>query len=91
MAEHDGLIDFRLTEPGALLSGREDLHRHITTSPAPSPHLPKTPFANDLLEDYCSGHGPLDKQRQACSERMRKVIRAFMKTIIKKEEEEETV
>lgn len=74
MAEHDGLIDFSLTEPGALLSGREDLHCHVTAPPTSSPHLPEAPFANDLLEDNCSGHGSLDKQRQTCSEKMRKAI-----------------
>jgi len=81
MAEHDGLIDLSLTEPGALLSGWEDLHGHVTTPPTASPHLPETPFADDLLEDNCSGHGPLDKQRQPCSERNRTVISAFLKRI----------
>ncbi len=70
MAEHDGLIDFSLTEPGALLSGRENLHRYVTAPPTSSPHLAETPLTNNLLKDDCSGHGSLDKQRQTCSEKM---------------------
>ena len=71
MTEHDGLIDLSLTEPGALFSGWEDLHCHIAPPPTSAPHLSKTPLSNDLLQDDGSGHGPLDKQRQTCSEEMR--------------------
>lgn len=71
MAEHDCLIDFGLAEPGSLLSRWEDLHRHVTTPPTSTPHLSETTFSYDFLEDNCSGHSPLDKQRQTCPEKMR--------------------
>lgn len=67
VAEHGRLVDLSLAEPGSLLPGRKDLHRHVAASPASAPHLSKAAFPDDLLEDDGSGHGPLDKQRQACS------------------------
>lgn len=69
MAEHDCLIDFCFPEPGSLLPGREDLHSYITTPPTSTPHLSKTTFTDNFLEDNCSGHSSLDKQRQACSKK----------------------
>lgn len=70
MAEHDCLIDFCFPEPGSLLPGWEDLHSYVTTPPTSTPHLSKTTFTDDFLEDNCSGHSSLDKQRQACSKKM---------------------
>lgn len=67
MAEHGCLVDLSLAEPGSLLSGRKDLHRHVAASPASAPHLSEATFPDDFLEDDGSGHGPLDKQRQTCS------------------------
>lgn len=65
MSQHDSLVDLSLTEPGALLAGREDLHSHLLTTPFTPPYLPKTPFPNAFLEDDGPGDGPLDQQRQA--------------------------
>lgn len=64
MPEHDCLVDLSLSEPGALLPGREDLHRHVSAAPLPAPHLPKTTFSDDLLQNDGPGHGPLHKQWQ---------------------------
>lgn len=69
MAKHDRLVDFSLTEPGALFPGWENLHSHVATPPASSPHLPETPLTNDLLQDDCSGYSPLDKERETCPEK----------------------
>lgn len=74
MAEHGSLIDLSLAEPGSLLSGRKDLHRHVAASPAPAPHLSKATFPNDFLENDGPGHGPLDKQRQTCSKRDKRTL-----------------
>lgn len=63
--QHNSLIYLCFPEPGTLLTGREDLHSHITSTPPAPPHLPKAAFADDLLKDNCPSHGPLDKQRQA--------------------------
>lgn len=66
--QHHGLIDLCLPEPGTLLTGREDLHSHVTSTPPAPPHLPKAALADDLLQDNGPSHGPLDKQRQACGQ-----------------------
>lgn len=71
MAEHGRLVDLSLAEPGSLLPGRKDLHRHVAASPASAPHLSKATFPNDFLEDDGSGDRPLDKQRQTCSGKTR--------------------
>lgn len=73
VAEHDGLVDFSFTKPGALLTRGEDLHGDVSSSPLPPPHLPKAAFTNDLLQHYGTSHCPLDKQRQTCriNERIR--------------------
>ena len=39
MSEHHSLIDLGLPEPGLLVPAGEDLHRHVLSSPQPSPHL----------------------------------------------------
>lgn len=64
--QHDRLVDLGLSEPGALLPGREDLDRHVSAAPLPSPHLPKAAFSYDLLQNDGPGHGPLHKQWQTC-------------------------
>lgn len=63
MPEHDSLVDFSLAEPGALLSGREDLHSHVSSSPLPSPHLPKAALPYYFLQHDGPCHCPLYKQR----------------------------
>lgn len=65
MPKHDGLVDFSLSEPGALLSGREDLHRNVPSSPLSSPHLAETTLSNYFLQHDGPGYCPLHKQRQA--------------------------
>jgi len=67
VAQHYGLVDLRLAEPRPLLSGGEDLHRHIPAPPAAAPHLPEAALPDDLLEHDGPGHRALHKQRQACS------------------------
>ena len=64
VAEHDGLVDLGLTEPGAFISGGEDFDGHILATPLPPPHLAKAPFANALLKDDGASYGPLNQQRQ---------------------------
>lgn len=59
MTKHDSLVDLRLAEPRALLSGGEDLHCHLFSTPAPPPHLSKSPLPYALLEDDGPGNGPL--------------------------------
>ena len=66
--QHHRLVDFCFPEPGAFLTGREDLHSHVTPTPSAAPHLPKAAFANDLLQDDRPSHGPLDKKWQTCQE-----------------------
>lgn len=80
MAEHDRLVDFSLTEPGALFSGWEYLHCDVAAPPTSSPHLPETPLANDLLQDDCSGYSPLDKEREAWAEKIRLVDISWWKS-----------
>lgn len=89
VAEHGCLVDLSLAEPGSLLSGRKDLHRHVSAPPASAPHLSKATFPDDFLEDDGSGHGPLDKQRQTCSAETRERSSGFEK--LKGEEPESTV
>lgn len=62
MTQHDRLIDFCLTEPGALLPRGEDLHCHFLSSPLSPPHLPKAAFPDTLLQDDGPGNGPLHQQ-----------------------------
>ena len=50
MSQHDSLIYFRFTKPGALFTTRENFHSHIFTSPTTSPHLTKAALANDLTQ-----------------------------------------
>lgn len=64
MPQHHRLVDLGLAEPGALLAGGEDLHRHLLSAPLAAPHLAEAALADALLEDYGSGDGPLDQQRQ---------------------------
>lgn len=59
MPKHDSLVDLRFTEPRALLSGGEDLHSHLFSTPAAPPHLSKTALPYALLEDDGPGNGPL--------------------------------
>lgn len=66
VAQHDCLVDLGLSEPRALLSGGEDLHSHVSSSPLPSPHLAETPLSNDLLQHDGPGHSALHKQGQTC-------------------------
>ena len=66
--QHNGLVDFCFPEPGAFLTGREDLHSHVTSAPSAAPHLPKAAFPNDLLQDDRPSHGPLDKKWQTYKE-----------------------
>ena len=60
--QHDSLVDLRLPEPRTLLTSVEDLDSHILTPPPPSPHLPITPFADDLVQLDLPGNGPLHQQ-----------------------------
>lgn len=64
MPQHDCLVDFSLSEPGALLSGREDLHGHVSAPPLPPPDFAEASFSYDLLQDDGPGHRPLHKQGQ---------------------------
>lgn len=59
MTKHDSLVDFRFTEPRALLSGGEYLHCHLLSTPAAPPHLSETALPYALLEDDGPGNGPL--------------------------------
>ncbi len=77
VSQHHSLVDLSLAEPGALLTGGEDLHGHLLTTPFTPPHLPKTPLPDALLEDDGSGNGPLDQERQAWSERDRNIENIF--------------
>lgn len=63
--QHHGLVNLSLPEPRTLLTGRENLHSHVPSTPPAPPHLPKAAFADDLLKDNGPSHGPLDKQGQA--------------------------
>lgn len=71
VAQHDGLVDLSLSEPRPLLPGREDLHRHVSSTPLPPPHLSKAAFPYDLLQNNGPGHGTLHKQGQACRGKQR--------------------
>lgn len=62
--QHHGLIDLSLSEPGALLSGGEDLDGHLLSSPLAPPHLPEAALPNALLQDDGPGDGPLHQQRK---------------------------
>lgn len=62
MSQHHSLVDLSLTEPGALLSGRENLDSHLLAAPFAAPHLTKTPLPNAFLEDDSSGNCSLDQQ-----------------------------
>ena len=64
MPQHDGLVDLSLTEPGALLPGREDLHGHVLAAPLPPPHLAEAALPHALLQHDGPRDGPLDQQRQ---------------------------
>lgn len=65
VSQHHSLVDLSLAEPGALLTGGEDLHSHLLPTPLTPPHFPETPLSDALLEDDGPGDGPLDQQRQA--------------------------
>lgn len=64
MSQHHRLVDFGLPEPGAFLTGGEDLHGDLLAAPFTPPHLSKTPLADTLLEDDGPRDGPLDQQGQ---------------------------
>ena len=66
--QHDGLVDLGLSKPGALLSGREDLHGHVPAPPLPPPYFAEASFPDDLLQDDGPGHRPLHKERQTWGE-----------------------
>ncbi|TNN84516.1 hypothetical protein EYF80_005216 [Liparis tanakae] len=51
MSEHDCLINFCFAKPRPLVSGGENLHGHILSSPLSPPHLPKPTLPNRLLQD----------------------------------------
>lgn len=59
VTQHDCLVDLGLAEPRALLTGREDLDRHLLVSPLPPPHLAEAALPDALLEDDGPGYGPL--------------------------------
>lgn len=69
MSQHNGLVDFCFPEPGTFLTGREDLHSHVTSAPSAAPHLPKAALPNDLLQDDRPSHGPLHKKWQTYKEK----------------------
>ena len=66
VSQHDCLINLCLTKPRPLVSGGEDLHRHVLSSPLPPPHLPESTLPNGLLQDDGPSYSPLDQQGQAC-------------------------
>ena len=59
MTEHYGLVDLRLAEPRPLVSGGEDLHRNVLSSPLPTPHLSEAALPDGLLQHDGAGDGPL--------------------------------
>lgn len=69
VSQHDCLVDLCFSEPGAFLSGWEDLHGHISSSPLPPPHFTKPTFTDDLLQHDGPGHCPLYKQGQTYDRR----------------------
>lgn len=69
--QHDSLVDLCLSEPGALLSRGENLHRNLLATPFPPPNFAKAALPDALLEDDGSGDGSLDQQRQACADSRR--------------------
>ena len=44
MPKQHRVVDLRLSEPGLLISGGEDLHSHTLTLPLASPHLTIPPL-----------------------------------------------
>lgn len=68
MPQHHSLVDLCLTEPGTLLSRRENLHCYLLTAPFTPPHFTKTPLPYALLQDDGSGYGPLNQQWQTWKE-----------------------
>lgn len=68
VTQHDCLVDLGLAEPRALLTGREDLDRHLLVSPLPPPHLAEAALPDALLEYDGPGYGPLNQQGQTWEE-----------------------
>lgn len=66
MSQHDCLVNLCLTKPRPLISGGENLHRHVLSSPLPPPHLPESTLPNGLLQDDGPSYSPLDQQGQTC-------------------------
>ena len=64
VAQHDGLVDLSLAEPGALLTRGEDLYCYFLSSPLSPPHLPEATLAYAFLQDDGPGYGPLHQQRK---------------------------
>lgn len=62
MAQHYGLVDFRLPEPGALLAAGENLDGDVFAAPLASPHLTEATLADDLDELDLARYGPLDQE-----------------------------
>lgn len=67
VSQHHRLVNLSLAEPGALLTGGEDLHRHLLPTPFPPPNLPEAALPYAFLEDDGPGDGPLHQQRQSYS------------------------
>lgn len=66
VAQHDRLVYLCFPEPRPFFTRRENLHSHITTPPAATPHFPKPALANNLLQNDGSSHCALDKKGQPC-------------------------
>lgn len=72
MSEHDSLINLCFTEPGPLVPGGEDLHRHVLSSPLAPPHFTKSTLSDGLLQDNGPSYGSLDQQWQTCKMQCKK-------------------
>lgn len=64
VAQHDRLIDFGLSKPGALLAAGKYLDRNVFAAPAATPHLAEASFADHLDQLHLTRNGPLHQQRQ---------------------------
>ena len=65
VAQHDGLVDFRLPEPARLLRREEDLHRDELVPPSALPHLAVPPAPHRLDQRDLLRDRPLDLQRRS--------------------------
>lgn len=59
VVQHRRLVNFDFTEPGLLISRREDLDGNFLGLPVAFPHFAEPSFTDNLFQLNRPGHGPL--------------------------------